>query len=61
MMPDGDYNIHLAEDFRYGTSGHPWENTICVLGAPLLERVASHLDEILLRRVREGGRLAAGS
>ncbi|MBU2666247.1 DUF2716 domain-containing protein [Actinoplanes bogorensis] len=55
MMPDGDYNIHVAEDFRYGTFGHPWENSICVMGAPLLQRVASSLDEILLRRVREGG------
>ncbi|MFI5906083.1 DUF2716 domain-containing protein [Dactylosporangium sp. NPDC051541] len=55
MMPDGDYSIHLAEDLRYGTFGHPWEYTICVLGAPLLERVAARLDEILVTRVREGG------
>jgi hypothetical protein len=56
MMPDGDYNIHLAEDFRYGTFGHPWEHTICVMGAPLLQRVTTDLDSILLRRIREGGR-----
>jgi hypothetical protein len=61
VMPDGDYNIHVAEDFRYDTFGHPWENTMCVMGAPLLERVASRLDELLLRRVREGGRSAAKS
>ncbi|MFI5494047.1 DUF2716 domain-containing protein [Actinoplanes sp. NPDC051859] len=56
MMPDGDYNIHLAEDFSYGTFGHPWESTICVLGSGLLERVADIMDSVLLQRVREGGR-----
>ncbi|MGW4940838.1 DUF2716 domain-containing protein [Actinoplanes sp. NPDC004185] len=56
MMPDGDYNIHLAEDLSYGTFGHPWEYTICVMGVPLLQRVTDDLDGILLRRVREGGR-----
>lgn len=55
MMPDGDYSIHLGENFAYGTFGHPWENTICVFGPPLLDRVAARLDEILVRRVREGG------
>ena len=56
MMPDGDYNIHLAEDFCYGTFGHPWEYTLCVMGAPLLQPVTAELDSILTRRVREGGR-----
>jgi hypothetical protein len=60
VMPDGDYNIHLAEDFSYGTFGHPWEYTICVMGASLLERVASHLDDILVWRAREGGQPAVG-
>jgi hypothetical protein len=55
MMPDGDYNVHLAEDFSYGTFGHPWEYTLCVMGAPLLDRVAGTLDTILVRRVRQGG------
>jgi hypothetical protein len=55
MMPDGDYSIHLAEDFSYGTFGHPWEYSICVIGAPLLERVTPNLDDILVRRIRVGG------
>ncbi|MEU4215239.1 DUF2716 domain-containing protein [Actinoplanes sp. NPDC026623] len=55
MMPDGDYNIHLAEDFSFGTFGHPWEYTICVMGESLLAEVADALDRILLRRVRESG------
>ena len=56
VMPDGDYSIHLAEDFSYGTFGHPWEYTICVMGDPLLSRVAEPLDELLGPRLREGGR-----
>jgi hypothetical protein len=55
MMPDGDYNAHLAEDFSYGTFGHPWEYTLCVMGSSLLDRVAVTLDTILVRRIREGG------
>ncbi|MEU7903391.1 DUF2716 domain-containing protein [Actinoplanes sp. NPDC049118] len=55
MMPDGDYNIHLAEDFSFGTFGHPWEYTICVMGKPLIAEVADALDRTLLRRVRESG------
>jgi hypothetical protein len=54
-MPDGDYIIRLAEDFSYGTFGHPWEYTLCVMGRPLLDRVAGTLDTILVRRVRAGG------
>lgn len=61
MMPDGDYNIHVAEGFRYDTFGHPWENTICMFGTSLLDRVASRVDEIPLRKVREGGRSATQS
>ncbi len=25
ILPDGDYYIFLAEDFRFGIFGHPWE------------------------------------
>ncbi|MEV0560909.1 DUF2716 domain-containing protein [Dactylosporangium sp. NPDC050588] len=39
VMPDADYHIHLAENFSYGTFGHPWERTLCVMGSPLLDRV----------------------
>lgn len=32
ILPDGDYYIFLAEDFRFGIFGHPWEWTSCVWG-----------------------------
>jgi hypothetical protein len=35
--PDGDYYIFLAEDLRFGTFGHPWEETLCLFGHELLD------------------------
>lgn len=39
VFPDGDYYIFLAEDFRFGTFGHPWEQTICVFGQQLIDAI----------------------
>lgn len=36
VLPDGDYYIFLAEDFRFGIFGHPWEWTSCVWGEGLI-------------------------
>ncbi|MCW6005292.1 DUF2716 domain-containing protein [Micromonospora sp. CPCC 205371] len=36
VFPDGDYYIFLTEDMSTGTFGHPWEQTLCVFGEPLL-------------------------
>lgn len=38
-VPNGDYYLFLEPQFRYGTFGHPWEWTINVFGAPLVERL----------------------
>ncbi|MEV0274741.1 DUF2716 domain-containing protein, partial [Hamadaea sp. NPDC050747] len=45
--PDNDYYIYLAEDFRFGTFGHPWESTLCVFGQDLLNLVEADLDALL--------------
>ncbi|GAA1858684.1 DUF2716 domain-containing protein [Asanoa iriomotensis] len=45
--PDGDYFIYLAEDFRFGTFGHPWELSLCVFGAELLRLTEVDLHELL--------------
>lgn len=53
--PDGDYYIYLAEDFSFGTFGHPWEHTVCLFGAGLLA-VADHaVSEVLGLPVRRNG------
>jgi len=36
IFPDGDYYSLLAEDFSFGTFGHPWQQSLCVFGADLL-------------------------
>jgi hypothetical protein len=43
-FPNGDYYAFLTEDFTVGTFGHPWEQTLCVFGAPLLESLAPTLS-----------------
>lgn len=60
IHPEGDYFIWLAEDFRFGTFGHPWEPSLCVFGEELLAAVAECGDESLGRVLRRDGR-AVGS
>lgn len=35
-FPNGDYYAFLSEDFSEGTFGHPWEQSLCVMGARLV-------------------------
>jgi hypothetical protein len=43
VYPDGDYYAFLTNDFTEGTFGHPWENTLCVIG----ERLGASLGRSL--------------
>lgn len=40
IYPDGDYFAFLSEDYAEGTFGHPWEQTICVMGERLIDSLA---------------------
>ena len=40
VYPDGDYFAFLSQDFTEGTFGHPWEQTICVMGERLIDSLA---------------------
>ncbi|MEV4489964.1 DUF2716 domain-containing protein [Micromonospora coxensis] len=57
--PDGDYHIYLAEDLRFGCFGHPWESSLCVFGAELLDVVAADLHAVLRQVLRRDGRPVA--
>jgi hypothetical protein len=35
VYPDGDYYAFLTPDLAAGTFGHPWEQTLCVIGPRL--------------------------
>ena len=54
VFPDGDYSIFLATDLRLGTFGHPWEETLCVFGQPLLD--SGVVEDLALPIVRRDGR-----
>ncbi len=41
VLPDGDYSIFLAPDFDWGWFAHPWEQSICVFGEPMLTALGS--------------------
>lgn len=56
IHPDHDYYIWLAEDFRNGTFGHPWEPSLCVFGEELIAAVIAIGDEALGRTLRRDGR-----
>ena len=53
IFPDGDYYIFLADDFSFGTFGHPWQLSLCVFGQSLLN-VASKQVRGILPLLRSG-------
>ncbi len=56
--PDGDYYIYLSEDFRLGSFGHPWEQSLCLFGRDLLDVAAAEVDAVLGPPLRRSGRPA---
>ncbi|MFG2520170.1 DUF2716 domain-containing protein [Streptomyces sp. NPDC048527] len=47
--PDGDYYIFLSEGFRFGSFGHPWEESLCLFGEELLDAASTEVNEVLGR------------
>jgi hypothetical protein len=47
VFPNGDYYIFLTEDMSTGTFGHPWEQTLCVFGEPLVSTLIPMLTNWL--------------
>lgn len=59
-LPNGDYYIFLARDLKWGVFGHPWEETWCVFGAPILESLTAPA-EFDVRTIRRDGTPALGN
>ena len=55
VVPDGDYSIFLADDLSFGTFGHPWEQTVCFFGQPMLAAIERDRPKALDRVVRRHG------
>lgn len=47
VFPNGDYYIFLADDFSFGTFGHPWQLSLCVFGQTLLNVTSNQVRGIL--------------
>lgn len=60
-FPNGDYDIFVSQDLRPGTFGHPWEGSLCVWGAELIDAVAARDAAVLTRLRRRDGKPALGS
>ena len=50
IFPDCDYYMFLAEDFSFGTFGHPWQMSLCVFGQSLLDVTSKQVRDILPRQ-----------
>ena len=37
VYPDGDYYCFFSPDMSEGTFGHPWEQSLCVIGDRLIK------------------------
>jgi len=58
ILPNGDYYIFLDPDFAWGIFGHPWEQTMCLFGAPLLACLETGRPTLLTELVRRNGKAA---
>ena len=54
--PDGDYYIYLSEDFRTGSFGHPWEQSLCLFGQEFLDATSAEVEKLLGQPIRRSGR-----
>ena len=43
VYPDGDYFSFFVQGMSSGTFGHPWEETLCVFGTPLVATLGASL------------------
>jgi hypothetical protein len=55
-LPSGEYHIFVTKDYRLGSLGHPWEQTVCVFGEGFVDAYeqASPLQDAKIVRQRLG-------
>jgi hypothetical protein len=52
LIPNGDYCLFLAPQLEWGWLGHPWEQSICVFGEPLLHTLLANPPALFTKIVR---------
>lgn len=43
VFPNGDYFAHMTTDLRWGTFGHPWQQTLTIWGDELIATLGAEL------------------
>lgn len=43
VFPNGDYYVHTTADLRWGTFGHPWQQSLTIWGADLVRTLGAEL------------------
>lgn len=43
VFPNGDYYIHLASGLKWGSFGHPWQQSLTLWGDELIESLGAEL------------------
>lgn len=59
VFPYGEYSAFLNADMSEGTFGHPWEETLCVMGDRLVDTLGKSLA-LWLPMLRVDGKPVAG-
>lgn len=54
-LPNGDYYIFLTEDLKGGFFGHPWEQTICVMGEAFVDYLETAPSSVFFDLLRIDG------
>lgn len=54
-LPNGDYYIFLTEDLSGGFFGHPWEQTICVMGDEFVHQLENAPLDVFSNLIRKDG------
>lgn len=52
VLPDGDYFVHTTADLRWGTFGHPWQQSLTIWGEELVTTLGAELSTWLPRHAQ---------
>lgn len=59
LFPNGEYSIFVPKSCYFGLFGHPWEQTICIFGSPLVSAFELYKPELFRHIIRKNGKSLA--
>ena len=54
-FPNGDYYLFLTENLFGGFFGHPWEQSICVIGEAFVDQLENAPPDVFSNLIRVDG------